>query len=144
MRLQSLLAVLKEGTKVSVVDTFTNIELGRYDDKNSFAEVLNHIQVESAEPIADELDVAVKFDALRYFRSSSKFSKLIAKNYILWKADTHILGTYESDYGTMYLDTDNYLHTLDNFICKVITKDDDFVEYVMKNLEKFDEERLAY
>lgn len=141
MRLQELLAVFGENTKVEVFDKNTNCHLGKYDGKESFAEVLNHIKVFKATAIADELDVEVDFNPLKYFNS---FPKVVAKNYIIWKSKTHILGTYESDYGTMYLDTENYLHTLDGFIYNVIVKDEEFIEYVINSLEKFDEERLNY
>lgn len=144
MRLQSLLAVLKEGTKVVVVDNDTDIVLGTSDGKQSLAEVLNHVQIERVDVMStNNVDVVVNFDPKKYFQS---FPKVVATMFIEWINKEHHVGLkkVESDYGMLYIDIDDYAHSIDSFIENVVVRHDDFVEYVLRNLELFDEERLAY
>ena len=142
MRLQSLLAVLNEGVNIVVSDSNTNKYLGRYDGKNSFAEVLNHVRVAKVDVVlANEMDIAVDFQPTRYF--SSFDSDILYNEYYEWKKE--VVGieiqTLESDYGTLYVQ-DEYARTFHDFIREVIYNDQEFINYVLDNLETFDEKRI--
>lgn len=144
MRLQNLLSVLNKNTKVNVSDVYTNNLLGKYDGKNAFAEVLNHLHVEVVDVMSEDLlEVAVKFDHLKYFNS---FPKVVATLFIEWlEKEEHIkLQKVESDYGMLYVDIDSYAHSVDSFITNVVARHDNFVDYVLTHLDVIDEERLAY
>lgn len=144
MRLQSLLSVLNKNTRVNVADVYTNKLLGKYYDTHAFAEVLNHLHIECIDVMNEDLlEVAVKFDHLKYFNS---FPKVVATLFIEWlEKEEHIkLQKVESDYGMLYVDADNYAHSIDSFITNIVARHDNFVDYVLTHLDVIDEECLAY
>lgn len=142
MKLQSLLATLNEGVNIDVFDSNTDKHLGRYDGKNSLTEVLNHVRVIKVDivPIND-INITVDFQPTKYLDSFD--SDVLYNEYYEWKKE--VVGieiqTLESNYGTLYIQ-DWYARKLYDFIMEVIYNDQDFINYVLDNLETFDEKRI--
>lgn len=143
MRLQGLLETLDKGVKIDVFDVNTYKHLGRYDGKNNFAEVLNHVKVSKVDiTLVDDIDILVDFQPTRYL--SSFDSDVLYNEYYEWKKE--VVGieiqTIESNYGTLYVQ-ENYARTFHDFIREVIYNDKDFIDYVMFDLDDFDKKRLS-
>ena len=142
MKLQSLLATLNEGVNIDVFDSNTDKHLGRYDGKNSLSEVLNHVRVIKVDivPIND-INITVDFQPTKYLDSFD--SDILYNEYYEWKKE--VVGieiqTLESNYGTLYIQ-DGHARKLYDFIMEIIYNDQDFINYVLDNLETFDEKRI--
>ena len=142
MRLQELLATLNEGVNIDVFDKNTDKHLGRYDGKNSLAEVLNYVKIIKIDLVlTNEIDITVDFSTTRYFSSFN--IDVLYNEYYEWYKD--VIGieiqTVESDFGTLYIDGNGNARTYYNFMQDVVYKDQTFSEYVLDNLEKFEEIR---
>lgn len=144
LKFKDLLSTIGANTTVKVLESGENIFMGVQDGKNTLPllRVLNNLTVSQISAEGGEIIVYVDFNHKRFLKEEFEDDTIwLLNHYYTWLEKNHgiKLTKIDSTFGTLYIDADRYAHSSHSFLERVILRCDDYIEYVISNLEEFEE-----
>lgn len=144
LKFKDLLQTIGDCTTIEVRDSKELIHMGIQDGKNTLPllRVLNNLTVSQVTTESEKIIAYVDFDYKRFLREEFEGDTIwLLNHYYTWLEKNHKikLTKIDSTFGTLYIDADGYAHSSNSFLERVILRCDDYIEYVISNLEEFEE-----